>query len=100
VTNIIAWGEPYEVGKLPSATKKESSFLFQIMSIVSIAKSPTGTVKTQTNHLFSSILAYIKLKKLIYANKMNHFVIKTKICQQALKAVFKELAILKQTACA
>ena len=64
---------------------------------VSIAKSPTRTVKTQTNHLYASILAYVKLEKLKFANKMNHFAMKTKIYNQALKAAFKELAILKQT---
>lgn len=65
---------------------------------VSIAKSPTRTVKTQTNHLYASIMAYIKLEKLKLINKMNHFAMKTKIYQQALKTAFKELAILKQTA--
>lgn len=67
---------------------------------VSIAKSPTRTIKTQTNHLYASIMAYIKLEKLKFANKMNHFAMKTKIYNQALKAAFKELTILKQTPCA
>ena len=67
---------------------------------VSIAKSPTRRVKTQSNHLYASIMGYIKLEKLKFVNKMNHFAMKTKIYNQALKAAFKELAILKQTACA
>lgn len=67
---------------------------------VSIAKSPTRTVKTQSNHLYASIMGYIKLEKLKLANKMSHFVMKTKIYNQALKAAFKELAILKQAASA
>ena len=66
----------------------------------SVAKSPTRTVKTQSNHLFASILAYIKLEKLRFANKLNHFALKTKIYQQALKAAFKELTLLKAVACA
>lgn len=65
---------------------------------VSIAKSPTRTVKTQSNHLFASIFAYIKLECLKFANKMNHFALKTKIYQQALKTAFKELTILKNVA--
>lgn len=64
----------------------------------SIAKSPTRTVVTQSNHLFASILAYFKLEKLKFANKMNHFAMKAKIYQQALKAAFKELTILKTAA--
>ena len=46
---------------------------------VSIGKSPTRTEKTQTNHLYASMLGYIKLEKLKFANKMNHFAMKTKI---------------------
>jgi len=64
----------------------------------SIAKSPTRTINTQSNHLFASIMAYIKLEKLKFANKMNHFAMKTKIYNQALKAAFKELTILKNMA--
>lgn len=64
----------------------------------SVAKSPTRTVQTQTNHLFASILAYVKLERLKFANKMSHFALKAKIYQQALKAAFNELTILKQTA--
>jgi transposase len=67
---------------------------------VSIGKSPTRTEKTQTNHLYASMLGYIKLEKLKFANKMNHFAMKTKIYNQALKAAFKELTSLKLAACA
>ena len=67
---------------------------------VSIAKSPTRTLITQSNHLFASILAYVKLEKLKFANKMNHFALKTKIYNAALKAAFKELTIFKNNACA
>ena len=66
----------------------------------SVAKSPTRTVKTQSNHLFASILAYIKLEKLRFSCRLNHFALKTKIYQQALKAAFKELTLLKEMACA
>lgn len=64
----------------------------------SIAKSPTRTVQTQTNHLFASVLAYIKLERLKFANKMSHFTLKAKIYQCAIKAAFNQLIILKQTA--
>ena len=67
---------------------------------VSIGKSPTRTEKTQTNHLYASMLGYIKLEKLKFATKMNHFALKTKIYTQALKAAFKELSNLKSIACA
>ena len=57
-------------------------------------KSPTHTERTQQNHLFASILAYVKLEKLKFANKMNHFALKSKLYITAIKAAFKELYIL------
>ena len=63
----------------------------------SAAKSPTRTVKTQSNHLFASIMAYIKLEKLKFANELNHFAMKSKLYIAAVKAAFKELEFLKST---
>ena len=34
----------------------------------SLAKSPTRTVKTQTSHLFASLLAYVKLERLKFVH--------------------------------
>ena len=53
----------------------------------SIAKSPTRTITTQTNHLYCSILACDKLKK-----------IKGKIYIKALKAAYAELKNIKEQA--
>jgi hypothetical protein len=58
---------------------------------VSIAKSPTRTITTQTNHLWWSLWAYVKLEKIKYKTKINHFEIKAKIYLKALKAAFHEL---------
>jgi len=58
-------------------------------------KSPTRTVRTQQNHLFATILAYIKLEKLKFTNKMNHFAMKSKLYLAAIKAAFKELNQIK-----
>jgi len=60
-----------------------------------VAKSPTRTIKTQSNHLFASILAYVKLEKLKFIQQLNHFAIKSKIYLAAIKAAFKELSALK-----
>ena len=62
---------------------------------VGIAKSPTRTVTTQTNHLWCSIWAYVKLEKLKFKTKLSHFEIKAKIYLKALKAAFQELAQIK-----
>jgi len=58
-------------------------------------KSPTRTIKTQKNHFFASILAYVKLEKLKFVNGMNHFALKAKIQVEATKAAIKELNQLK-----
>jgi hypothetical protein len=56
----------------------------------SLAKSPTRRVATQTAHLFASLLAYIKLEKLKFAHKLNHFAIKAKLLYRAaLSAAWK-----------
>ena len=63
-----------------------------------IGKSPTRTLRTQSNHIFASIMAYIKLEKLKFSSKLNHFAMKSKIYLAANKAAFKELAALKAQA--
>jgi Transposase DDE domain len=65
---------------------------------VSIAKSPTRTLLTQSNHLYCSIWAYIKLEKLKFQTSLNHFQIKAKIYLKALKAAYAELANIKNQA--
>lgn len=61
-----------------------------------ISKSPTRTIRTQSNHLFASIFAYVKLEKLKLVHQMNHFAMKSKIYVTALKAAFEELTKLKE----
>lgn len=63
----------------------------------SLAKSPTRTIKTQSNHFFCAIWAYVKLEKLKFQTKLNHFQIKAKIYLKALKAAFSELTLLKNS---
>jgi DDE superfamily endonuclease len=61
---------------------------------VSLEKSPTRTPTTQRNHLFSSLCAYLKLESLKWKTKLNHFALKSKIYQSALKAAYSELVKL------
>ena len=62
----------------------------------SLAKSPTRTVKTQTTHLFASLLAYVKLEKLKFVHKLNHFALKAKLYFAALKMAWKQLDEIKK----
>lgn len=56
-----------------------------------VANSPTRTIRTQSNHLFASILAYIRFEKLKLGTTINHFALKAKLYIVAIKAAYKEL---------
>ncbi len=61
----------------------------------SLEKSPTQTVTTQTNHLFASLWAYVKLEWLRKATKLNHFALKSKLYVAALQSAFDSLRQLQ-----
>jgi IS4 transposase len=56
-----------------------------------LARSPTQTVTTQTNHFFASLYAYLKLEKLKLRTKVNHFALKGKLYLRAVQQAFEEL---------
>lgn len=62
----------------------------------SLTKSPTRTVKTQSNHIFYVLTAYIKLEKLKFATHLNHFQLKAKLYLKATQAALSELNAIKQ----
>lgn len=62
-----------------------------IKSNLGFAKSPTKTIKTQSNHFILSILAYVKLEWLKQRSNQNHFAMKARIYEAALKAAHEEL---------
>jgi hypothetical protein len=61
---------------------------------VSLAKSPTQTVTTQTNHFFAALCAFIKLERLKGKTKLNHFALKAKLYLNALHSAFATLRTL------
>jgi len=58
---------------------------------VSLEKSPTQTVTTQTNHFFAALCGYIKLELLKGTTKLNHFALKSKLYLQAIQAAYATL---------
>ena len=62
-----------------------------------LARSPTRRERTQTNHLFCSLLAFVKLERLKLTTSRNHFALKAKLYTQALRSAFDELQQLKRT---
>ena len=66
-----------------------------IKSNTGLSKSPTKTVRTQSNHFFASIYSYFKLEQLKQKTNLNHFALKSKLYIKALSVSFKELQNLK-----
>ena len=60
-----------------------------------LAKSPTRTVITQTNHFVAALYAYVKLEMLKVATKLNHYALKTKLYLSALQQAYLELQKLQ-----
>lgn len=61
-----------------------------------LEKSPTKTQRTQSNHIFCSVLAYVKLEKLRIASNMNHFALKSQLYLTALKSCFAAITAIKE----
>ena len=55
---------------------------------VSLAKSPTQTVPTQTNHFFAALCGVVKLERLKMRTKLKHFALKSKLYVNALRSAF------------
>jgi hypothetical protein len=61
---------------------------------ISLAKSPTQTVTTQTNHFFAALCGFIKLERLKMKTQLNHFTLKSKLYLNALRSAFDTLRVL------
>ena len=61
---------------------------------VSLVKSPTQTVTTQTNHFFAALCGFIKLERLKGRTQLNHFALKSKLYLNALRSAFSTLRTL------
>ena len=61
---------------------------------VALAQSSTKTVTTQSNHLFASLCAYLKLEMFKRTASSNHFAFKAKLYLSALQSAFRALQAL------
>lgn len=89
-------------GQISAIYKKRwgvEEFHKSVKSNASFAKSPTHTVRTQSNHFMLSILAYVKLEWLNKRSGKNHFAMKSKIYLSATKAAYEELKKLSTPFC-
>jgi hypothetical protein len=67
-----------------------------LKSNASFAKSPTKTIRTQTNHFIASLLAFVKLEACRCRLAVNHFALKSQLYQAALKSAFEQLQRFKE----
>lgn len=70
-----------------------------IKSNLGFAKSPTRTVRTQSNHFFACLWAFVKMERLRMSTHLNHFALKAKLYQAALASAFQQLQAIKATYC-
>jgi hypothetical protein len=75
-----------------------------LKSNTGLAKSPTKTVRTQSNHFFASIYAFVKLERMKIAINMNHFALRSRLYLKAIQAAYQELqkltSVKQSTLCA
>ena len=69
-----------------------------LKSNASLAKSPTRTVRTQSNHVFMAIYAAFKLECLSIANKLNSFALCRKLLINASRAAYAQLQLFRAAA--
>ena len=74
---------------------KVEEFHKSIKSNTGLSKSPTQTIRTQSNHFFASIWANVKLECLKWKRKKNHFALKAELYTRALQTAFTELRNLQ-----
>lgn len=70
-----------------------------IKSNLGFAKSPTKTTRTQSNHFFACLWAYVKMERLRMSTHLNHFAFKAKLYHAALASAFQQLQEIKAAYC-
>ena len=66
-----------------------------LKSNAGLAKSPTQTVTTQSNHVFMSIVAVFKLECLKMQHHLNHFALRAKLLMTATQQAYEQLLALR-----
>jgi hypothetical protein len=77
---------------------KVEVFHKSLKSNANLAKSPTRTLRTQSNHVFLSICAAFKLECLSLKNKLSPFALCRKLLINASRSAYEQLLLLRATA--
>ena len=62
-----------------------------------LGKSPTKMEITQANHIFASMIAFVKLEKLKVKERVNHFALKARLYLKMVQAAWEELNQMRQS---
>jgi hypothetical protein len=71
-----------------------------LKSCASFSKSPTRRVRSQGNHFFASVVAFVKMEICRVESGLNHFAQKARLYRNATRAAFEELQILRRATAA
>ena len=74
---------------------KVEEFYKSIKHNSALAKSPTKTIKTQSNHIFLAIYSFFKLECLKIKHHLNHFALRMKLLVRANQVAYLELQKMK-----
>ena len=69
-----------------------------LKSNANLAKSPTRTLRTQSNHVFMAIYATLKLECLSIINKLNPFALCRKLLINASRSAYAQLQLFQAAA--
>ena len=69
-----------------------------LKSNANLAKSPTRTLRTQSNHVFMAIYATFKLECLSITNKLNPFALCRKLLINASRSAYAQLQVFRMAA--
>jgi len=74
---------------------KVEEFFNSLKHNVDFALSPTKRIKTQSNHLFLSILSFFKFECLKIKGYLNYFAMSAKLLIKVNQMAYQELLLLK-----
>ena len=61
----------------------------------SLSASPTRRVRSQMNHIYAAIIAFVKLEAMKMNQKLNHYALKSKLYLAGMKTMMEQLHELK-----
>ena len=77
---------------------KVETFHKSLKQNASLAKSPTKVERSQRNHIFAAMLAFVTLEGLKLHTTLNHFALKQRLYMKALHTCLTELRLVQQQA--